>query len=250
MEGMMSDSCRARRGCRHRIGRPLGAVVLVALLACGAVADPLADAVADVERTVDEYQESLRRLVALYEDQARHATAEAERARDLYRRDLISRRDAERAEGTAIEARARVSETRQRIEEGDRLAAEARALPALAALPPVPPGGERTTPEVVEYRGTAPWTLARLGELNRFFTGRFGQPLPVSALGQTALHDRLGFDHRHAIDVAVHPDTREGRALLDHLRSEGVPFLAFREARPGVSTGAHVHIGLPAGRRG
>ena len=246
----MSIRRPARRGRCLPFGRTLAALALVALLAGGAVADPLAEAIADVERAVEEYQASLRRLLALHDEQARRAAADAERYRDLHRRDLISRRDAEEAERVALEARSRVDETRQRIEDGDRLAAEARALPALAALPPVPPGGERATPEVTEYRGTAPWTLARLGELDRFFVGRFGQRLPVSALGQTALHDRLGFDHRHAIDVAVHPDTPEGRALLDHLRSEGVPFLAFREARPGVATGAHVHIGLPSARRG
>ena len=50
----------------------------------------------------------------------------------------------------------------------------------------------------------------------------------MSALGQTPTHDRLGFDHRNAVDVAVHPDSVEGRALLDHLRDQGIPFLAFR----------------------
>jgi hypothetical protein len=72
----------------------------------------------------------------------------------------------------------------------------------------------------------------------------------VSALGQTALHDRLGFDHRNAADVAVHPDTVEGRALLDYLRAEGIPFLEFRGPRRGVSTGAHVHVGAASPRTG
>jgi hypothetical protein len=72
----------------------------------------------------------------------------------------------------------------------------------------------------------------------------------VSALGQTATHDRLGFDHRNAVDVALHPDSREGRALLDHLRSRGFPFLAFRGPLPGASTGAHVHVGGPSPRIG
>jgi hypothetical protein len=72
----------------------------------------------------------------------------------------------------------------------------------------------------------------------------------VSALGQTAVHNRLGFDHRNAADVAVHPDSPEGRALLDHLRALGVPFLAFRGAVAGASTGAHVHVGAPSPRSG
>jgi hypothetical protein len=72
----------------------------------------------------------------------------------------------------------------------------------------------------------------------------------VSARGQTATHERLGFDHRNAIDVALHPNSVEGRALLDHLRGRGIPFLAFRGPRPGVSTGAHVHVGTPSARLG
>jgi hypothetical protein len=116
---------------------------------------------------------------------------------------------------------------------------EAAALGRLAALPPPPAGGERSTPGVLEYRGVTAWTLAQVESLERFF---------VSALGQTPLHDRLGFDHRNALDVAVHPDTPEGRALLDHLRAHGVPFLAFRGPVAGASTGAHVHVGAASPR--
>ena len=58
----------------------------------------------------------------------------------------------------------------------------------------------------------------------------------------------MGFDHRHAIDVAVHPDSPEGQALIFYLRGEGIPFLAFRQAVPGSATGAHIHIGRPSHR--
>jgi hypothetical protein len=70
----------------------------------------------------------------------------------------------------------------------------------------------------------------------------------VSALGQTATHDRMRFDHRDAIDVALHPDSPEGKALIDHLRRSGIPFIAFRNAAAGASTGAHIHIGRPSHR--
>jgi hypothetical protein len=63
------------------------------------------------------------------------------------------------------------------------------------------------------------------------------------------VHQRLGFDHRNALDVAVHPDSPQGRALMEHLRSQGIPFLAFRGARPGLATGAHLHVGEPSPRR-
>jgi hypothetical protein len=58
----------------------------------------------------------------------------------------------------------------------------------------------------------------------------------------------LHFDHRNAIDVALHPDSKEGRSLLEYLRQAGIPFIAFRNAVPGAATGAHIHIGKPSPR--
>ncbi len=62
--------------------------------------------------------------------------------------------------------------------------------------------------------------------LQHFFLSRFGRALPSSAFGQTALHDRMGFDHRNTLDLAVHPDSLEGRAVMEHLRAQGIPFIA------------------------
>jgi hypothetical protein len=45
------------------------------------------------------------------------------------------------------------------------------------------------------------------------------------------------------MDVAVHPDNCEGRALMEYLRRAGIPFLAFRNKVAGSATGAHIHIG-------
>jgi hypothetical protein len=56
-------------------------------------------------------------------------------------------------------------------------------------------------------------------------------------------------DHRNALDVAVHPDSSEGQALMTWLRTHGLSYLAFRAAVSGESTGAHVHIGEPSPRR-
>lgn len=86
-------------------------------------------------------------------------------------------------------------------------------------------------------------------DIKSFFTSKFGSTLPVSAFGQTRLHSRLGFDHRNGVDVALNPDSAEGRSLLTKLRGFGVPFIAFRKAIPGVATGAHIHIGKPSHRR-
>jgi hypothetical protein len=100
----------------------------------------------------------------------------------------------------------------------------------------------------VRFRGTRPWSLSLTRTVADFFSRAFGRTLPVSAYGQTPVHDRLGFDHRNAIDVAVHPDSAEGRAVMAWLRQAGLSFIAFRSAVAGASTGAHIHIGEPSQR--
>jgi hypothetical protein len=93
-----------------------------------------------------------------------------------------------------------------------------------------------------------PWSPAVIAKVRRFFHARFGTQLPISVAGQSLTHDRLGYDHRVAVDVAVSPDSREGRGLMKYLRQARIPFLAFRGKVAGVSTGPHIHIGLPSPR--
>jgi hypothetical protein len=50
------------------------------------------------------------------------------------------------------------------------------------------------------------------------------------------------------MDVAVHPDSAEGRALMAYLQSQGIPYTAFRAPLAGNATGAHIHIGSPSRR--
>jgi hypothetical protein len=215
-----------------------------------AAADALEESLAELEQRTREYRTSLERLVAVHEVAVGRTTAAAEQARRLHADGLVARRDVDEAARTVVEAQARLDDARKQLADADGLMVEAQALQRIAALPPVPPGAEQSTPEVVEYHGVTAWTLAQVAGLDRFFATRFGRPLPVSALGQTPLHDRLGFDHRNAADVAVHPDSVEGRALLDYLRALGIPFLAFRGPVTGASTGAHVHVGAPSPRTG
>jgi hypothetical protein len=107
-------------------------------------------------------------------------------------------------------------------------------------------GKYTSSPAILRSSGAAGWTLAQAASVQRFFQSSFGRTLPVSAYGQTATHDRMRFNHRNSMDVAVHPDSAEGRALIAYLRSNGIPFIAFRSAVPGAATGAHVHIGYPS----
>jgi acetyl esterase/lipase len=100
----------------------------------------------------------------------------------------------------------------------------------------------------LRFNGGMLWKLRDVSRIEKFFVETFGRALPISALGQTATHDRLRFDHRDAMDVALHPDSQEGQSLLNFLRQAGIPFVAFRNAVPGSATGAHIHIGKPSAR--
>ena len=106
---------------------------------------------------------------------------------------------------------------------------------------PKPPETEAPAPAPLE--GNGKWKLADAEKIQDFFSARFKKPLPISAFGQSDLHTRWGWDHRNGMDVGLHPDSTEGRALIEYLRKESIPFLAFRGPIPGVATGPHIHIG-------
>jgi hypothetical protein len=91
--------------------------------------------------------------------------------------------------------------------------------------------------------GTGRWEISDSARVENFFLSRFKRPLPLTAFGQSDLHTRWGLDHRHGIDVGLHPDSVEGKALIQFLLTEEIPFLAFRGSVPGVATGPHIHIG-------
>jgi hypothetical protein len=98
--------------------------------------------------------------------------------------------------------------------------------------------------EIAErYDGNGVFTPAMFEQIESAFTSRFGKPLPVSAMGETAVHRALGFDHRGRVDVALYPDAPEGTWLRDYLAVHHIPYFAFRQAVPGKATGAHIHIG-------
>jgi hypothetical protein len=93
------------------------------------------------------------------------------------------------------------------------------------------------------YDGDGVFNMGMFARVELDFEKHFGKPLPVSAMGETAVHRSLGFDHRGRVDVAIHPDQPEGRWLLEYLVEKHIPYFAFRQAVPGKATGAHIHIG-------
>ena len=209
----------------------------------------LEKAAADVIAATQSYRAALEKVLAIHERELARRNEMAELRQDLYERGVLSRREFEEGQRAQLEAQKSVEDTRRAMSDADRMMSEARTAESLARLAPLARGGYEETPGLVRYNGTAAWSLTGdLPRLQQFFLVRFGRPLPISALGQTALHDRMGFDHRNALDVAVHPDSPEGRALMEHLRLAGIPFIAAWGAIPGSTSGAHIHVGQPSPR--
>ena len=104
-------------------------------------------------------------------------------------------------------------------------------------------------PEDKPIKSTARWQISDADRIKKFFLTTFNRPLPLSAFGQSDLHTRWGLDHRNGMDVNLHPDSSEGRALIAFLRQHEIPFLVFRGPIPRVATGPHIHIGNASSRR-
>ena len=182
-------------------------------------------------------------LIELQQAEVEKLTRNTDLLRQLHSEGLIARIELEKAELDLTAAKTRVEETRKAEELAAKTAELAKAKPLVK--PTLMPLNKTAT----VLRSTAgSWSMANLGAVQHFFSKTFGRPLPTSTIGQSATHNRMGWNHRHAVDVGVHPDTAEGRALIAYLQSNGIPFLAFRGAVPGVSTGPHIHIGTPSHR--
>jgi hypothetical protein len=98
------------------------------------------------------------------------------------------------------------------------------------------------------HDGDGVFDMLMLADIQSAYQRQFGAALPVSALGETAVHRSMGFDHRGRVDVALNPDSAEGQWLRTYLTVKRIPFFVFRQAVPGKATGAHIHIG-PASTR-
>lgn len=140
--------------------------------------------------------------------------------------------DRARQESVLVESRARLTR-----ELADMAQAEESLANKLAQSPSdVAALGE-------QYTGDGTFAYATFAKVEVAFEEHFGKPLPVSAVGDTALHRALGFDHHGRVDVALNPDQPEGAWLCEYLRGNHIPFFAFRHPVPGKATGAHIHIG-------
>lgn len=177
-----------------------------------------------------------------------------EQLRKLVADGLVARVELENAEALLAGLRTNLETFKKNIPDSEQMIAELRRAGEMAkAKPLLASAGTSTTrsflkPTIMRYGGQGGWSLNGLPAVQSFFLSSFGRVLPVSALGQSATRNRLGYDHRNAADVALHPDSVQGKALIDYLQSQGIPYLAFRAAVPGVATGPHIHIGSPSHR--
>jgi len=219
--------------------------------AAGPPSDPVSAThqTAEIVTALKEYRASLDTLLLLQEREVAGANKLRDQRREFLDRGIVSRKEFEVTEAAAARADEKLEETRRAIAAADQAMAEATTVRALASLPPLGPGGFEQGADLIRYNGPAAWSLTvDTLRLRQFFAARFGRPLPVSAFGQTPLHDRMGFDHKDALDVALHPDSPEGRTLMDYLRAARIPFIASWSAVPGSSSGAHIHVGQPSPR--
>lgn len=99
-----------------------------------------------------------------------------------------------------------------------------------------------------KFEGFTLFEMDALNEIDELYYRVFGEPPPISAEGDTPLHRSLGLDHTGRVDIAVHPDSEEGMYLTFLLEGWGIPYIAFRSAVPGQSTGPHIHVGPPSER--
>lgn len=202
-------------------------------------------------RLTGDYKKSLGDLLPYQEREAQRAEEKLGKLRELKQEGLIAQRDVDAAEKTLADARAKIAETQGQMKAADSQIADAlveeKAVEQEAKAPPPARGKMIRTTAYIRYSGAGTFSLASgAGRVMSFYTQTFKKQLPISAFGQTAVHNQLGFDHRNAMDVALNPNSVEGQTLVNYLRANGIPFFAFFMAIPGSATGPHIHVGMPS----
>ena len=211
---------------------------------------------ANLIEAANQYKASSKELLTMQENEVNKAAARLEQLRPLVSEGLVAKAELEAEEQKLEALRVQRQATQKQVADSANTIAEIQAEQELAKKQAANPvkliakqyGTFSTTATMLRYNGPVAWSLGGLNQIQSFFSTKFGRLLPTSAVGQSTTHNRLGYDHHNAVDVALHPDSAEGRALMTYLQSQGIPFLAFRGAIPGVATGPHIHIGSPSHR--
>jgi hypothetical protein len=198
--------------------------------------------------STQKYKASSAELLRLQEEQVKRATEKLEQTKQLVSEGLVAKRELTENEQVLADLQGKVAATRRGIADADWTIAEVIAMEESDKSAQGNTVKSLTRPTILRYSSAGRWLLTNLPSVQAFFSTTLGRSLPISAFGQSATHNQLGWDHHNAVDVGVHPDSVEGKALLNYLQSHGIPFLAFRGAIPGIATGPHIHIGNPSSR--
>ena len=185
-------------------------------------------------------------LLSAYERAQSKLRAEVIRRRKLAQDGAATKASVSEAEQEFVEALRKVHAMQAQVLETKIAITEAVLGEKVDRMPILERNVFHETDTIARFTGGTNWSLKDAPGIQKYFAQTFGYSLPVSAYGQSATHDRLGFDHRNAMDVALYPESREGQALISHLRQAGIPFIVFKTAVAGAATGPHIHIGRPS----
>ena len=203
-------------------------------------------------KATNEYKASLGKLLPFYESNLKKAEEKLEVSKKLFAEGLVPRTQVEENEHALALAKEKIAETNRQLASAE--AQIAGVLVETAANDEINKNLRLAKQRLVRtaaftrYTGAGGWNIGEAWKIQRFFSDTFKKELPIAVFGQGAIHDRWRLDHRNAMDIQLHPDGVEGRALLDFLQKNGIPYLAFRSAIPGTATGPHIHIGRPSHR--
>lgn len=203
-------------------------------------------------KATNEYKASLGKLLPFYENDVKKAEEKLELSKKLLAEGLIPRAQVEENEHALALAKQKIEETNRQMASAEGQIAG--VLVETAANDEINKNLRLANQRLVRtasftrYTGAGGWNIGDAWKVQRFFSDTFKKQLPIAVFGQGAIHDRWRLDHRNAMDIQLHPDGVEGRALLDYLQRNGIPYLAFRSAIPGTATGPHIHIGRPSHR--
>jgi ribosome-binding protein aMBF1 (putative translation factor) len=199
-----------------------------------------------------DYKASLEKLLAIYEGNVKKAEEKLELSKKLLAEGLIAKTQVQDNERALAAEKEKVADTHRQMTNADAQIAgvlvEAEADEQISKDLRLARQSLVRTSAFTRFNGSPGWGLTEAWKVQRFFSDTFHKPLPIAVFGQGAIHERWRLDHRNAMDISLHPDTAEGRALLDFLQKNGIPYLAFRSAIPGTATGPHIHIGRPSHR--
>jgi hypothetical protein len=202
-------------------------------------------------KATKDYQTSLAKLLAIHERNVTRTEEKLVQTQKLFAEGLISKNQLVEAETAVAAAKDKVHEAQSQMTKADTQIADIMVetqAEAQIAKTHLRNGSLLRTTSYIRFSGAGTWTLSESWRVQRFFFESFKRQLPVGVFGQGAIHDRWRLDHRNAMDVSLHPDGPEGQLLMNYLRANGIPFLAFRAAIPGTATGPHIHIGRPSHR--